>query len=140
MTIFWLVLFIALLLFEVITFGLYTVWFAIGALAATGVSMGGGPVWLQFVVFFVLSLLLLLAVRPFAAKYFNVSRTKTNVETMIGKSVMVTKEIDNWKGQGEIICEGMPWSARSVDNTVIPEGSRAEVERVEGVKLLVRKL
>ena len=140
MTIFWFVLFIGLLVFEVVTFGLYTVWFAIGALAATGVSMGGGPIWLQFVVFFVLSLLLLLSVRPFATKYFNVSRTKTNVETMIGKMVMVTKEIDNWKSQGEVTCEGMPWSARSTDGTVISEGSQAQIEAVEGVKLLVKKL
>lgn len=140
MTIFWFVLFLGLLLFEVVTFGLYTVWFAIGALAATGISMGGGPIWLQFVVFFVLSLLLLLAVRPFATKYFNVSRTKTNVENMIGKMVMVTTEIDNWKGQGEVTYEGMPWSARSADGTVISEGSQAQIEAVEGVKVLVKKL
>lgn len=140
MTIFWFVLFIGLLLFEVVTFGLYTVWFAIGALAATGISMGGGPIWLQFVVFFVLSLLLLLAVRPFATKYFNISRTKTNVENMIGKMVMVTKEIDNWKSQGEVTYEGMPWSARSTDGTVISEGSQARIEAVEGVKVLVKKL
>ena len=140
MTIFWFVLFLGLLIFEVVTFGLYTVWFAIGALAATGISMGGGPIWLQFVVFFVLSLLLLLSVRPFATKYFNISRTKTNVENMIGKRVMVTKEIDNWKGQGEVTCEGMPWSARSTDGTVISEGSQAQVEAVEGVKVLVKKI
>ena len=140
MTIFWFVLFIGLLIFEVVTFGLYTVWFAIGALAATGISMGGGPVWLQFVVFFVLSLLLLLSVRPFATKYFNISRTKTNVEDMIGKMVMVTKEIDNWKSQGEVTYGGMPWSARSVDDTVISEGSQVQIEAVEGVKVLIKKL
>lgn len=140
MTIFWFALFLGLLIFELITMGLYTIWFSIGALAATGVSMGGGPIWLQIVVFFVLSLLLLSFTRPYATKYFNKSRTKTNVDTMIGKTVLVTKEIDNQKGQGEILCEGMPWSARSVDRMVIPEGSQAEVQAVEGVKALVKKL
>lgn len=140
MTIFWFVLFVGLLIFELVTMGLYTVWFAIGALAATGVSMGGGPIWLQVVVFLVLSLVLLLFTRPYAAKYFNKSRTKTNVETMPGKTVLVTKEIDNQKGRGEVVYEGMPWTARSVDDTVIPEGSRVEIQTVEGVKLLVKKL
>lgn len=140
MTIFWFVLFLGLLIFELATMGLYTVWFAIGALAATGVSMAGGPIWLQAAVFFLLSLLLLLSVRPFATKYFNTSRTKTNVDTMLGKTVIVTKTIDNQAGEGEAVYEGMPWSVRSVENIVIPEGSRVKVEKVEGVKLLVKKL
>ncbi len=140
MSVFWFVLFAGLLIFELATMGLYTVWFAIGALAATGVSMGGGPVWLQVVVFFVLSLALLLFTRPYATKYFNKSRTKTNVDTMLGRTALVTKEIDNQKSQGEILYEGMPWSARSVDDKVIPEGSQAEIQAVEGVKALVREV
>lgn len=139
MTILWFVLFVGLLLFEIATMGLYTIWFAIGALASTGVSMGGGPVWLQIVVFLVLSLVLLLFTRPYAARYFNKSRTKTNVETMPGKVVLVTQEIDNERGRGEVTYEGMPWTARSADETVIPEGTRVEIQAVEGVKLIVKE-
>lgn len=140
MTIIWFALFIGFLIFEVCTMGLYTIWFSIGALAATGVSMGGGPIWLQIVVFFLLSLLLLIFTRPLAMKYFNKNRTKTNIDAMLGKAVLVTQEIDNQKTQGEVLYEGMPWSARSMEDTVIPKGSRVRIESVEGVKVLVRKL
>lgn len=140
MTIFWFALFIGLLIFEISTMGLYTIWFSIGALAATGVSMGGGPVWVQIAVFFLLSLLLLIFTRPLAVRFFNKDRTKTNIDAMIGKTVIVTKEIDNQKGQGEVVYEGMPWSARSADGAVVPEGSRGQIEALEGVKVLVRKL
>lgn len=140
MTIFWFALFIGLLIFEVSTMGLYTIWFSIGALAATGVSMGGGPIWMQIAVFFLLSLLLLIFTRPLAVRFFNKDREKTNIDAMIGKTVVVTKEIDNQKAQGEAVYEGMPWSARSADGTVVQEGSRAQIEAVEGVKVLVRKL
>lgn len=140
MTIIWFALFIGFLIFEVSTMGLYTIWFSIGALAATGVSMGGGPIWMQIAVFFLLSLLLMIFTRPLAMKFFNKDRIKTNIDAMLGKTVMVTLEIDNQKTQGEVLYEGMPWSARSVDDTVIPEGSRAQIEAVEGVKVLVRRL
>lgn len=140
MTIIWFALFIGFLIFEVSTMGLYTIWFSIGALAATGVSMGGGPIWMQIAVFFLLSLLLMIFTRPLAMKFFNKDRIKTNIDAMLGKTVMVTLEIDNRKTQGEVLYEGMPWSARSVDDTVIPEGSRAQIEAVEGVKVLVRRL
>lgn len=138
MTIVWFVLFLALLVFELATMGLYTIWFSIGALAATGVSMAGGSIGLQFAVFFILSLVLLLFTRPLATRFFNQNREKTNIDTMPGKIVLVTKEIDNRKSQGEVLCEGMPWSARSVDGTVIPEGSQACIQSVEGVKVLVQ--
>ena len=49
--IFWLVLMVVLLVIELITVGLTCIWFAGGALAAVIVSVAGGPIWLQAVVF-----------------------------------------------------------------------------------------
>ena len=102
--IFWLILLIVAIVTEVITLGLTTIWFAGGALAAIFVAVLHGPLWLQIVLFFLVSLLLLFFTRPVAVKYFNKDRVRTNVESMIGKQAIVISEIDNlqdvYKRQG----------------------------------------
>lgn len=139
MTIFWFVLFVCLLVFELATWGLYTIWFALGALFATIVSIAGGPMWLQIVLFLAVSLLLLLFTRPLAKKYFNKNRVKTNVEMLLDKQVVVTQTIDNSREQGEISYNGMPWSARSADGHIVEAGSTVRIKAIEGVKVIVEE-
>ncbi|MDR1734112.1 MAG: NfeD family protein [Oscillospiraceae bacterium] len=63
----------------------------------------------------------------------------TNVpETVLGKAGMVKREIDNLKGTGLVWVEGKMWSARSESNTPLPEKTIVTVERIEGVKVIVR--
>ena len=69
MIIFWLALFVILLIIEIITVGLATIWFAGGSMAALIVAAVGGPVWLQVILFFVVSFVLLFFTRPWAVKY-----------------------------------------------------------------------
>lgn len=138
MTYVWLVLFIALLVIEIVTMALTTIWFAVGALVATVVSLCGGPLWLQILLFLIVSLAMLIFTRPYALKFFNKGRTKTNVEEVIGKKVMVTKTIDNRQGQGEVVINGLPWTARSVNDSQVIEKDRIVViNAVEGVKVMV---
>ena len=119
--IFWLVLMVVLLVIELITVGLTCIWFAGGALAAVIVSVAGGPIWLQAVVFLAVSLLMLYFTRP-------------------GKDVRVIERVDNLKGTGKAMYNGMEWTARSEKEEVTfePEDS-AEVTGIEGVKLILRK-
>ena len=77
--IFWLILLIICIAVEVPTLGLTTIWFAGGALAAIFMAVIGAPIWLQAIVFIVVSLVLLFFTRPIAVKYFNKDRVKTNV-------------------------------------------------------------
>ena len=67
----WLVVLAILLVIEFLTLGLTTVWFAGGALIAFLVSLAGGPLWLQILLFLVISVVLLLFTRPLAVKYLN---------------------------------------------------------------------
>ena len=130
MIIFWLVLLIALIVIEVLTMGLTTIWFA-GGLNA--------PVWLQVLLFFGTSLILLLFTRPVAVKYFNRDRIKTNVESMVGRQAIVISEIDNVHGIGLATVGGQEWTARSCDDKVrIPAGAVVDVVAIHGVKLIVR--
>ena len=137
LAIIWLIVLVVSLVVEISTLGLTSIWFAGGALLALLIAMIGGPLWLQVLVFLVTSIVLLIFTRPIAAKYFNKNREKTNVNSKIGKQAIVTVTIDNLKGEGQIVTEGMEWTARSLDSTIIEEGSVVTIEKIEGVKAVV---
>lgn len=137
--IFWLVLLIVAIVVEVLTLGLTSIWFAGGALVSILAAILYAPVWLQVVLFFLVSLLLLFFTRPIAVKYFNRDRVKTNVESMVGRQAVVISEIDNIQGIGQVTLNGQEWSARSMDDRMrIPVGSIVDVVSVSGVKLIVK--
>lgn len=139
-TIVWLVLLVILIVIELITMGLTTIWFAGGALAAALVSIPGTPIVLQVIVFLIVSLVLLFFTRPVAVKYFNKDRVRTNIESMIGRQAIVVSEINNVEGIGQVNTGGMEWSARSsYHNVVLPVGAVVTVLGVDGVKLIVEE-
>ncbi len=138
-TIYWLVLFVILLIIEIITMGLTTIWFAGGALAAflAGVLGFGLPV--QIVVFLVVSILLFVLTRPIAVKYFNQERQKTNAESLIGQHGLVVEEVDTLHAKGVVEVKGQEWSAKTDE----PDGKIAKntivtIEGIQGVHLIVR--
>ena len=136
--IFWLALMIVLIIIEFATIGLFTIWFAAGALAAEIVSLFKGPLWLQIALFIVVSVVMLIYTRPFAMKYINRNRTKTNVDSMVGRQGIVTKPIDNIRGEGQVVVQGMEWTARSEkDDMIFDLDDIVEVRAVSGVKLIV---
>ena len=140
MIVLWLVLLIIAVVVEVLTMGLTSIWFAGGALVAILATFVHAPIWLQVVLFFLVSLLLLFFTRPIAVKYFNKDRVRTNVESMVGRQAIVTSEIDNLQGIGQVIVGGQEWSARSEDDRLHMEvGTVVVVVAVSGVKLIVRE-
>ncbi len=135
----WLILLAVLLLIEIITLGLTTIWFAGGALVAFIVSLFYDNLLLEIILFIAVSLLLLYFTRPYVIKYFNPKRIKTNYEGLVGKEALVTMEIDNIHAQGQVIVDGQEWSARSSDGSRIETGVRVIVQDISGVKLIVKK-
>ena len=137
---FWLMLLCIFVVVEIVTVSLTSIWFAGGALAAIVAALLNAPEFLQFLVFFVVSVILILFTRPFAMKFVKPHNIKTNYEEVIGKEVQVTKSIDNRKAEGTVLCNGMEWSARSTDDDVtFQEGETVVVTEVRGVKLFVRR-
>ena len=134
----WLVVFILLILIELATMGLTTIWFAGGAVAGFVASMLGANVVIQAAAFFAVSILLLFFTRPFAVRYINSNKTKTNVDGLIGQEALVLEEINNIRETGCARREGKEWTARSMNDTVIPKDTVVTVERIEGVKLIVK--
>ncbi|HIZ65778.1 MAG TPA: NfeD family protein [Candidatus Blautia pullicola] len=139
-SIIWLVLLAVLLLIEIVTLGLTTIWFAGGALIALLVSLAGGPLWLQIGLFLVVSILLLFFTRPWAVKYMNKNRQKTNVESIPGKTGVVIQAIDNLKAEGQVAINGQEWTAKSADGCPVEKGKVIRVLAVEGVKVIVEEV
>ena len=134
----WLIVLVVCLVVEFSTLGLTSIWFAGGALLSMIIALIGGPLWLQILVFLVASIVLLFFTRPVATKYFNKNRTKTNVNSIAGRQAIVTETIDNLKGMGQIVTNGMEWTARCLDDSVIEEGAVVTIEKIEGVKAIVK--
>ena len=138
--IYWIIIFIVLLIIEIATLGLTTVWFAAGALAAFLAGILGAGLAVQIVLFLVVSIVLLVLTRPVALKYFNNKRQSTNVESMIGRQGVVLETIDTIKSQGLVEVDGETWSARTDEpEGVIIKDTVVSVEGVQGVKLIVKK-
>lgn len=135
----WLILIIIFIITEIATLGLTTIWFAGGAAVGLILNAAGIDWPVQVLVFLVVSLVLLLLVRPVAKAHFNVSRTPTNVDSMIGQKGIVAEDIDNLKARGTVMINGMDWSARSADQgQTIPEDTQVEVVAIEGNKVIVK--
>ncbi len=131
----WLALLIVLLIIEAFTMGLTTIWFAGGALVAWILAMFDVHVVIQIVAFLVVSIALLVLTRPIAVKYFNAKRERTNVEGIIGQTGLVTETIDNIRGTGVVVINGLEWRAKA-DQVIEPE-TIVIVKEVQGVKVIV---
>ncbi len=136
----WLVLMVVFLMVEGASVAMVSLWFGAGALAALIVSLLGAEVWLQVLVFFTVSIVLLASLRPLARKYFTPKLTRTNVDSVVGQTGTVTTAIDNVTGQGQIKLASMEWSARSTSGEPISAGTLIRVDRIEGVKAFVSPL
>jgi membrane protein implicated in regulation of membrane protease activity len=138
--IFWLAAMLLLLVIEACTLGLVTIWFAVGAFLSAVLSVFIKNVWIEWLIFVLVSAVSLAIIRPLLIDKVNSKKTKTNVESLIGKRARVVKEIDNFAGSGTVILNGMEWSALSDDDKVIKEGTNVSVKQVRGVKLIVERM
>lgn len=139
LTILWLILVAVMLIIEIFTLGLTTIWFSLGAVAAAAAAGAGAPLWMQILLFSVVSVVIMILVRPFAMKVMDKNRTKTNIEEVIGERAEVIEDIDNQREKGKVRFRGVEWMARSYDGSDIAAGEMVMIQAVSGVKLLVGK-
>ena len=140
MSIFWLVLMVICIVFEIATVGLVSIWFAGGSLIACFLAMANIHVVIQVVVFLIISLLLLIITKPLAKEWINKDRVRTNYEGIVGKVVRVTERVDNINETGTALINGQEWTARAIDdNIILEQGEVAQVVNISGVKLILTK-
>lgn len=134
-SILWLMLLIALVVFEAVTVNLVSVWFAVGAASALVTSAFTDSGKIQFIVFVLVSVVALLATRPLAKRYAKERSVPTNAGRNVGRKGQVLVEITP-NVPGRVRLDGVDWMARS--ETPIPDGTLCEVLAVEGAALVVR--
>ena len=128
------VLFLAV---EAVTVGLVCIWFAAGSLIALLAAMCGAQLWLQIVVFLIVSAATLYFTRPLVKRYVNSKVEPTNADMVIGKECRVTETVDNIAGTGAVYVDGKTWTARSENDEVIQAGTLVTAKSIDGVKLIV---
>ena len=137
---FWLLALILFSVVEGVTVGLTSIWFAIGALGALVAAILGAHIFLQVLIFLVLSALALALVRPIAVRLLKPRHDPTNADRVIGQTALVTEDIDNVEGKGLVVIAGQVWSARSEHNVSIPAGTQVRVLRIEGAYVCVERI
>ncbi len=141
--VYWLIAFVVLVGIEAATMALTTIWFAGGAIAAFIAALTGAGVEVQLVIFAAASFILLLFTRPLAARLLKPGerRSRTNVDSLMGKYAKVTETVDNDLGTGAAVVGGQEWTARAFDgeSRFLP-GEQVEIRAVEGVKLMVSRI
>ena len=135
----WLIVAVVLAVIEASTAQLVCIWFALGAISAMITAMITESVLAQVLVFIFSTAVFLALTRKFVRKLTDVKASKTNADSLIGKEFIVLEEVDNLKETGTIKASGTVWSVRNIEEGVIPSGTKVIIEKIEGVKLYVKK-
>lgn len=139
--VFWLIVWGLCLLLEALTMGLATIWFAAGAFVTFLVTFFIEEPAIEWMIFLIVSLVSLLALRPLFIEKFNAKRKSKDTNSISGRTGIVAETIDNVHAKGSVTISGMAWSARNgISDEVIPAGARIRVLKVAGVKVLVEPI
>ena len=141
MWIIWLVLFVAMLIIEAIGPALVSIWFALGAVIALILSFIPEVAWwIEVIVFVVISIATLLALRPILKRYIKRNNYNTNIDSFTGKRGYVIEDI-TYLRPGAVKIADVSWTAIPVNkDEKIVENEIIEVVAVNGNKLIVKKV
>lgn len=136
----WLIISGVFLLLEIFTISFLLFWPGIGAFLAFLTSLVTPNIGIQIGVFTVSTIILILLTKPLTKKFFKTKDTSMNNNAIIGKKGTVVKAIKNSETKGQVKVDGELWSAIiSDDEKPVKEGECVIVEKIEGVKLKVKK-
>ncbi|MCL1914104.1 MAG: NfeD family protein [Eubacteriaceae bacterium] len=136
---FWIAVIIICVLLEIPTISLSTIWFAIGGAGGLACCLLGFDDTIQVLVFIAVSVILLLFTAPFLKRAMKVGEQKTNVDALIGKTGVALDWFNDFE-PGSVKIDGKVWSSIAVPGEYIKEKEKVQIEAIEGVKLVVRKL
>ena len=139
MTYVWLVAIIILGFIEAITEGIVSIWFVISGLLALIVSLFTDVFLIQFAIFVIVGIILMITTRSSVSKYLKVNPVRTNLDRVIGMKGIVTEDIKKDK-YGEVRVDGKRWTAYSKGEKVIKKDEFVEILNIDGNKLAVKKI
>ena len=135
----WVGIFVVLVVIEAATQGLTTIWGAASALIMVFISQTGMSIGWQILLFLVMTLGFVVTTRPVLIKKLKVGNNRTNVDTMIGEQVIVTKAVSTFEKGEARSKNGVIWAVTGTDGTEIGEGSVCTVQSVEGNTLRIER-
>ena len=136
----WVAVLVASVVIEFITDQFVSIWFAPAAIVAVVMDFCGADIAWQSLVFLAVAFAGIILIRRFLVKTSAGSRTKTNIEAIVGSRCVVIEKIDNYAGCGQAKIGGQIWSARSAsEDDVIEVGEVVNIVAIEGVKLICKK-
>lgn len=135
---FWIVALVIFAIAEASTGAVVSLWFMGGSLVAFLLAVFGVPVWFQILCFVVVSFVLLLLLRPRLRKLVDSKKVATNADSLVGKTVLVTEDIDNLHNQGVVRVSGVDWAAFSADGKSIAKETPVQIVSVHGARLCVK--
>ena len=136
----WIGVIVAAIVLEMLTDQLVAIWFMPSAIICAILDLCKVPFPWQLLVFLLVTAIGIVLSRTVLKKYFNFTKTATNVEAVVGEKCVVIERIDNYAGCGQAKVRGQIWSARSIDDEETFEvGDILRVVAVEGVKLICKK-
>ena len=138
----WLTVMVLALVCEACTTALVSIWFVPPAIISMVLAIIEVDVWVQVVVFFVVSIASIALFHSlFKKKLANSRKKATNTDILIGEKAVVTEDIDNLRAVGCVKINGQLWSALADDeNEKIESGDIVEILAIKGVKLVCRKI
>ena len=132
----WLAVIIILAFVEFLTVGLTTIWFVISGIVALLASFVIDDFAIQFAIFVILGIILLLTTRKKLEEKLVGKKEKTNLDRIIGMKGIVTDDI--YKNHtGEVKVDGKRWTAYADDDILKDE--TVKILEINGVKLKVEK-
>ena len=134
--VYWLIIILILSFVEIITINLVTIWFVASAGIALLVSLVVDSYYIQFLVFGICGLVIMILTRPLLKKLISKDKEKTNLDRVIGMEGVCTEEISRNK-VGEVKVDGKKWSA--ISSSKINVGDEVIITAIDGVKLKVKK-
>lgn len=134
---FWIIVAIVMGLAEVATSGLVSIWFCLSALVTSVVAVFCQSVMVLIAVFVISSTVFLLCTRRFVKKFLKNEPVPTNADRIIGKTAIVTEDIDPISGAGCVTADGKAWSVKAEEP--IDRGSLVKIIAIDGVRLVVKK-
>lgn len=136
----WAAALIAFLVVEGVTAQLVTIWFAAGSLVSLILAVLKFPLWVQIAAFVVVSAITLAVTRPLVRKITKVKKEAMNADRCIGEVGIVTERISNLEGTGAVKVGGIVWTARSTDGNDIEKDTKVQIEKIDGVKVIVKEV
>ena len=137
----WLIVAIALVIFEICSATFGAICFAIGAgFSALAAGLGASITW-QIIIFAIVSLLTFVFLRPFMLKFMDKKSkdVKTNAEAIIGRRGIVSERIDAEQHTGRVAIDGDDWKAVSEDGSIIEKGVSVEIVKMDSIIVTVKQ-